>query len=323
MGKVDLQSTQYFNDSSRYADLWNAVVYDGKEVISPDALMPIDTTSTVATPHGSKKITNDNAMQWQGKCLRILVQENQNYIDYRMVLRNMLTESMMYNKQYKEKARRSKKANNLKDDELLSGISKYEKFTPVITLVVNLSDKKWDAATNLYELFDIDEEPEIKNMISNYHLNIFDYHDYDNFDDFKTELRQVFSFLRYSEDRDGMKKILEADREQFEAMDEETAQLIEVLTKTKGRRQGGTVNMCKAFDDHYNCGKEEGMKAGREAGVKEGIKAGREAALQIGIQNLVSTIKRLTNKMDDAIDSIMLEYGTDREEAERTVRKYW
>lgn len=303
MGKTDLITKEYFRDSKRYADLWNVVIYGGETIIKPDSLTPVDTTSLSLTQFGNKQVTNDNVMQWRDKYLRVLVQENQNYIDYRMVIRNMLTESIMYDNQYKELVRLHKENQDLNDGEFLTGISKNDKFTPVITLVVNLSNKKWDAATELHSLLDIGDDPAIKNMITNYRLNLFDYHDYDSFDEFQTELRQVFSFLRYSNDETGMKEIIERDKSGYEEMDIESAELLEVLTKTKGKKNGGTVNMCKAFEDHYKSGKRDGI--------------------ELGIANLVSSVKRLTNRMDDAVDSIMIEYGKDREEAERTVRKYW
>ena len=52
-----------------------------------------------------------------------------------------------------------------------------------------------------------------------------------------------------------MKEIIEKDKSGYEEMDIESAELIEVLTNTKGKRKGGTVNMCKAFEDHYKSGK--------------------------------------------------------------------
>ena len=209
MGKVDLKTKEYFKDTKRYADLWNVVIYGGERIIKPDALTPVDSTSISLTQFGDKQVTNDNVMQWRDKYLRVLVQENQDYIDYRMVIRNMLTESIMYDNQYKELVRFHKENKDLKEDEFLTGISRYDKFTPVITLVVNLSNKKWDAATELHSLLDIEDDLSIKNMITNYRLNLFDYHDYDSFDEFQTELKQVFSFLRYSNDEASMKEIIE------------------------------------------------------------------------------------------------------------------
>ena len=189
MGKVDLKTKEYFKDTKRYADLWNVVIYGGERIIKPDALTPVDSTSISLTQFGDKQVTNDNVMQWRDKYLRVLVQENQDYIDYRMVIRNMLTESIMYDNQYKELVRFHRENKDLKEDEFLTGISKDDKFTPVITLAVNLSNNKWDAATELHSLLDIEDDPAVKNMITNYRLNLFDYHDYDSFDEFQTELK--------------------------------------------------------------------------------------------------------------------------------------
>ena len=59
-----------------------------------------------------------------------------------------------------------------------------------------------------------------------------------------------------------MKEIIEKDKSGYEEMDVESAELIEVLTKTKGKRNGGTVNMCKAFEDHYKSGIIQGQSIG-------------------------------------------------------------
>ena len=82
-----------------------------------------------------------------------------------------------------------------------------------------------------------------------------------------------------------MKEIIEKDKSGYEEMDVESAELIEVLTNTKGKRKGGTVNMCKAFEDHYKSGKMDGI--------------------ELGIANLVSACKELTGSFDDAVNQLM------------------
>ena len=55
-----------------------------------------------------------------------------------MVLRNMLSESLGYHKQWKQKKESHENKKDLKtgSDEFFSGMGKDEKFMPVITLVV-------------------------------------------------------------------------------------------------------------------------------------------------------------------------------------------
>ena len=51
----------------------------------------------------SYKTVVDKIRTWRGKVIHILAIENRTYVDYHMVLRNMLTECLSYQKQWKEK----------------------------------------------------------------------------------------------------------------------------------------------------------------------------------------------------------------------------
>ena len=90
-------------------------------------------------------------------------------------------------------------------------------------------------------------------------------------------------------------------------MDVESAELIEVLTNKMGKRKGGTVNMCKAFEDHYKSGKNDGFRDG----------------IELGIVNLVRICKELSVSYDDVIDQLMKKYDFDKSKAIEVTNKYW
>ena len=116
-----------------------------------------------------------------------------------MVLRAMLAESMAYEKQWKKRKKELEQENgSVTADEFISGMRKEEKFTPVITVVVYYGrEKPWDGAKTLYDLLDVEgNEEKILPFISNYRLNVFDYHEHDDFSQFHSELQSVFEFLR-------------------------------------------------------------------------------------------------------------------------------
>ena len=74
-------------------------------------------------------------------------------------------------------------------------MKKGEKFAPIITLVVYFgTDGAWDGAKCLYDLLDIDED--LKEYVTNYRLNLYDCHEHDTFEEYKTGLRQVFEIVR-------------------------------------------------------------------------------------------------------------------------------
>lgn len=136
MGKVDCHTSDYFNNNERFADMCNVVLFQGRQVVKAEELEEADADVIHVSDRVAKKILADKVRKWRGQYICMFVLENQHYVDYRMVLRNMLTEALSYDKQYKKKRTEHQKKKDLKGDEKLSGISKNDKFIPVIAIVV-------------------------------------------------------------------------------------------------------------------------------------------------------------------------------------------
>lgn len=139
-------------------------------------------------------------------------------------------------------------------DEFFSGISKDEKFIPVITLVVYCGmEHPWNGPKCLYDLLDIDDE--LKEYVSNYRLNLYDCHEHDTFDEYQTGLRQLFEVVRYGRDKRRLREIMEKNKEAYNKIDIDTRQLLEVVANYRIEReyenmgQEKTYSMLKAFAD--------------------------------------------------------------------------
>lgn len=272
MGKKDDYQFNYLDDNRRFADQINGALFNGRQIVKPDELEPEE--SQTVNPDGKKEKSSiktivDKVRLWKGKKLHILVVENQNYVDYQMVLRNMLSESNGYRKQWRRKKRAHEEAGDLKnEDEYLSGMKKDEKFTPIITLVVYFgTDGKWDGARCLYDLLDIDDE--LKKYVTNYRLNLYDCQDHDTFDEYHTGLRQVFEAVRYSKNKEKLKNIMEQNKEAYSKIDSDTKDMLDVVANVKIPEKFKTVedgeeryDMCKAFEDMRLEGFEEGIEKG-------------------------------------------------------------
>ena len=68
MGKADIESKKYMSDAARFADVVNYYVFDGRQIVHPNALTPLDTTEIV-TPYGNGAISpvqkyRDTAKLW-------------------------------------------------------------------------------------------------------------------------------------------------------------------------------------------------------------------------------------------------------------------
>ncbi len=254
------------------------------EELEPDEAQTVTTGAETGT--GSMKTVVDKVRIWKGKKLHILAIENQNYVDYQMVLRNMLSESIGYRKQWKRKRRLHEGAHDLKHrDEYLSGMKKGEKFAPIITLVVYFgTGGPWDGARCLYDLLEIEDE--LKNYVTNYRMNLYDCHEHDTFGEYKTGLRQVFEAVRYAEDKKKLKQVMEENREAYSRIDRDTRNMLEVVANIKIPERCRVMeegkeryDMCKAFEDMRQEGYEEGIERGVEKGIRILIQAYQELGM--------------------------------------------
>lgn len=136
-------------------------------------------------------------------------------------------------------------------------------------------------------------------------MNLFDFHEHDNFEQFHSELKPFFEFLRYSGEKELLKEKMEANREQYEELSGQAKILLTRLTNIKEipgvepeKFEKGEFSVCKAFEDM----KEEGRTEGKIEGKIEGRLEGRaEEIVESGYEFRLSkkeTLKRLRNKLD-------------------------
>lgn len=116
-----------------------------------------------------------------------------------------------------------------------------------------------------HELVEIDEE--LKGYVTNYRLNLYECHEHDTFDEYRTGLRQFFEVVRYSQDKEKLREIMEKNRAAYSRMDSETRELLEVVAGVRIGEETATMengekkfNMCKAFVDMKLEGIEEGSR---------------------------------------------------------------
>lgn len=279
MGKQDDYQYDYLDNNDRFADQINGALFKGKQVVKPDELEPVDAQNIYlgkeAGVRRNYKTIVDKTRMRKGKLIHILAVENQTYVDYRMIIRNMLSEGLGYHKQWKQKKVFHDKEHDLsgETDEYLSGMAKDEKFMPIITLVVYCgTGRPWDGARCLHDLLEIDDE--MKEFVTNYRLNLYDCHEHDTFDEYHTGLRQLFEMVRYGSDRVRLKKVIEENKEAYSMIDSEMRELLEVVAKVRIPEEYGTIlkgdmgmgsgekkfDLCKAWEDNRLDGKIEGKQ---------------------------------------------------------------
>ena len=175
--KPDTVLKNYWSDNERFADIFNATLFDGSPVIKPEELESEDTEESFVLEHRdyaeSIKASRDNIKISKrsvtyGVEFVMLGLESQEHVHYAMPLRVMGYDYSTYKKQYDNNAKKYKKSDSLNEDEYLSRMKMTDKFMPVITIVVYYGEKPWDGAVSLHGMLDIPEA--LKVFVNDYKM---------------------------------------------------------------------------------------------------------------------------------------------------------
>ena len=143
---------------------------------------------------------------------------------------------------------------------------KEDKLIPVITITVYLGTKEWDGPRKLSDMFD-DVDEELLPFIPDYRINLLAPREITDFTGFRTSIRQLFEVLQNAYDKEKMQEVLQND-EKFSKVDRETVEAINLFAGTDIDidEKEEVIDMCKAWEDQKNEGRELGRKLGREEG---------------------------------------------------------
>ncbi len=299
MSDKDTITKDYMRDKDIFADAFNFLLYGGRQVIKPEQLRPLDTTSIVL-PYGEdgqlvpiqkyrdvlKMVT---AMEDDKAAYMLLGIENQSEIHYAMPVRNMLYDAIQYVAQVEDTARSHKMGDKMPETraEFLSGFYKTDKLLPVITLTLYFGADEWTAPKDLHSMLSADKE--ILPFVDNYHLHLIAPAEIaDNeFTKFHTELSLALRFIKQSKNKNKLKELINEDTS-FRSVSKKTADLVNVVTKSNLHYDDREerVDMCEAIEGIRNDARAEGIEKGRVEGtlktlislVKDGILTITEAA---------------------------------------------
>lgn len=159
--KTDIVLKNFWKDNAHFADLFNAVLFNGEQKLHPEDLKEADVDlSSVLKFNGHletiQRLRDVVKKTAYGMDFVIWGIENQQKIHYAMPLRHMIEDALSYLKEYNEIAKKNldEKTTNTKD-EFLSRFKKTDRLHPVITLCVYYGEKEWDGATSLKEMLEL------------------------------------------------------------------------------------------------------------------------------------------------------------------------
>ena len=298
MGTTDVITKNYIRQNDVFADACNYLIYGGKAVIRPEELKEMDTAELGILSEngvhnkGRKKpesvqkyrdVLKSAVVMQDGQAAYLIIGiENQTDIHYAMPVRNMIYDALQYGKQVDQTAHRNQRNRRTrvqKKGEFLSGFYKEDKLIPVITFVIHFGAEEWDGSMSLKEMMDLQDEV-LEEYIQDYRIYLIDPVKLteEELGKFKSSLREVLMFMKYSKDEEKMDEFIR-NNENMSRMDRMAAEVMKCIGKIPMEiEEGGEVNMCKAIDDMM----EKRERKGRQEGIQKGIREGREKGIQEG-----------------------------------------
>ena len=291
MGNVAVAMQEYLGDVERFADLFNGVFFHGEQVLAPEQLheqseryevkqkvFPEEHRRGKRRPPcrvKRKEEFRDVKKKLQnGTMFRILAIESQNYVDYIMPLRCMEYDVQEYLKQVRILKRKYEQTKELREDERLSGVKKQDRLIPVYTLCLYHGEKPWDGPVKLSDLMDFGKDEDgMSTQFADYPMRLYCINSEDNFDQFHTDIKEVFQAFRYREDKEKLKALMLEDPA-YRSLPGDTVEIMTELLNWKALTEESSKHMeiDENGKEHYNMCKAlmEIQEEGRKIGEKNG-----------------------------------------------------
>ena len=280
--KPDIIVKNYWRNKEQFADFFNAVLFDGKQVIKPKELEDLDTEESSVLEHkeyaesigasrDTVKIRKKSTVY--GVEFVILGMEGQEHIHYAMPMRVMGYDYAAYQKQYVDNAAKYKTAKSLTEEEYLSKMKKDDRLVPVITVVVYYGEKPWDGAVSLHGMLHISEE--MKPFVNDYRMHLVEarkndlkLHNINN--------RDLFNLLGILLDRN--EKLQETRDRAINYAREHRVEKTVIMTAAGAANckidynkiaRKGDADMCTVFEETRREGIAEGEAKGEAKGIIE------------------------------------------------------
>ena len=274
MGKPNIAVNHWLSDNSRFADLFNGIVFGGEQIVRPEELEPMDREADIliTDKEGREKGVQryrDIVKRWrQGMDLAVLACESQRKVHYAMPIRNMLYDSLSYAEQarilWKERKKKQPAEGPLTGEEYLSRFGKKDTLFPVITVVF------------YYGL----ESGSVEEL-----------------ERFRTDLQPILGMLKYRGRKEELRDYIYQNRAYFGHVDKATYRAVGELLHSKKvwnqvaeAEKEGEIDMCQALEELYADG---GLFAVAER-LREGGFSAEEIKKYTGLEE--QEIQRLGNR---------------------------
>lgn len=269
MGEINDVLCEYLGIPEYNADFWNGTEFIEKRPILASQLVRCDreyykTNQTKSTSIRRDVLTYHKAIPRIRLGIEIL-----DTIDYTIPVRIMDYDAQELKRQIKDIARQNRKVSETNphfwkhSGEYLYGMRKEDRLLPTHTVALYCGYDDFDGAQSTLDLIDTDTiNSDIYKILKNYPMHIYSLKDLAE-ENFQTSLREVVAIFKRSSNKNTMKKYYLAHRDRFCQLDDITLRVIGALIGHHNLKlfidEKGELNMCKAFEDERNEGREEGI----------------------------------------------------------------
>ncbi len=327
MGKYDDAMYRYLSDNDRFADLFNAVFFDGRTVVQGELLedaseryveVVSDIILQVGTGEGrpqyEKSLRDIRKRMRTGESFIVTAIENQNAIDYAMPWRIMRYDQMEYGRQIRDiiSRRRAALGKQGSAGNWMKRLQQEDRLCPVYTICFYHGTEPWDGPRSLRDMMHFGRETEgWQDVFHDYGMTLFCAGEQKDLSRFGTDLKLLLKVLQLRQDKNGLLRLW--SEEPFSHLDLETAETMAVMTdsvnilkKLEVTEEGG-CNMCLAVEEMKRDWKAEGRAEGEAKGRAEGKAEGEaKGIIELGIEFGLSEndiLARLQNKLNVSLQA--------------------
>lgn len=288
LGKKNIVWNDYISDNERFADFINGVVFNGEQVVHPEALTALDTKlwRKERKKNSYHEFIRDIAKVWEYQGKKYLFglepEESQHFA---LPVKYMNYESLEYDRQYKEIVKQHRDRRDLPAEEYISGFAGTDRLMPVVTIGIYLGEMPWHGSAKMGDMTGMKEMPmEIRKRMAvfwnDFRVNLLDIHRLESVDVFRTDLREVFGFLKRQGNKADLIRYVE-ENEAFRYLSEDAFDVLSSygenikleLGKEAYRTKEG-LDMCTALRELEEDARREGRQEGRQEGLATGVKKG-------------------------------------------------
>ena len=185
---------------------------------------------------------------------------------------------------------RAVRAEYASNAEKMCGIKKSDRILPVYTLCLYHGEDAWDGPRTLKDMMDFGDDADgMSEYFVDYPYHLCCLNEIEDYSVFSTEIRLLFTILRYRKDKVGLKRLLEGNAE-YRRMDADTLEVVATMLNApriwEDRMKYMSVEEEKEEYNMYQA-LREWIEEERESGILEGKNVGREES----IRNLMETMK--------------------------------